>query len=400
MKFTNLDNAFLYLTSICLLSIMVLQLLFRRKLGDLVAGRLLLGYFLSYLYLIGITYLFVYGEGAMFAHTLRTGYIAILLMPPLAFFYMRQCLDPKPWAWKDTLHLLPVLMYMVDLAPFFALSALEKWHIYQQMTAVEYRLGLSQGKWMPTYGYLTIRTVQMLVYWVLQWLLLRKWNKHPDHPLRVNSPYTWKWLHIFLYTQAITFLLPVLGITLRNSHLEVVIFSASAAGAMVVQCFYLLLHPEILYTDTFQREAKMGPQQMNQEKPDDDAKIVEKRLSVEEVAEMKPVLTELMQRAQPFNQHRYTLRQLSDDTGLSAHKLSAFIHQEYGLHFNDYLNRLRIDAVIKKLDSGEWSNKTLEAIAQECGFQSRATFIRAFKKEQGMTPGEYLDRQNQPQSAE
>ena len=34
--------------------------------------------------------------------------------------------------------------------------------------------------------------------------------------------------------------------------------------------------------------------------------------------------------------------------------------------------------------------KTLEALAQESGFNSRGTFIRVFKKKTGKTPSEYL----------
>jgi AraC-like DNA-binding protein len=54
------------------------------------------------------------------------------------------------------------------------------------------------------------------------------------------------------------------------------------------------------------------------------------------------------------------------------------------------LNRYRVNLFIEKIEHQENKLKTLEAIATECGFQSRATFVRAFKKEKGITPSEYI----------
>jgi AraC-like DNA-binding protein len=62
------------------------------------------------------------------------------------------------------------------------------------------------------------------------------------------------------------------------------------------------------------------------------------------------------------------------------------------MNFNDYLNKYRLEMVTARLDAGENAQKTLEAIALECGFQSRVTFIRAFKKAYGVTPTEYLNQ--------
>ena len=58
--------------------------------------------------------------------------------------------------------------------------------------------------------------------------------------------------------------------------------------------------------------------------------------------------------------------------------------------FREFLNRYRVDYFKENLEKPGWKNLTLEAIAAECGFNSRITFISNFKKITGTTPSEYI----------
>jgi len=403
MKFFAGDVPFFYLLSICLLVIIVLLMVLRRPKGDVKAGRFLLIYFCSYLYLIAITYLFVYGNPIPFIHALRTGHIASLLMPVLAFFYVHQLLFPFRWRWHHVVHLLPVLVFIVDFAPFFALSATEKAQHFARMDAAEYRIGFSQGWFMPRFGHIAIRTLLLLVYWLLQFRLLLQARQQDYHPLRLQYPYTWRWLHLFIITQGFIFIFPLLGTVLKDAQAEAVIFSMAAAGTMAIQSFYLLLHPEILYTETFGKTfAEPNPVVAP-------APLPEARLQVQDDATHKVLLPparpqpadfehvaaavqQVLDNKRPFTQQGYSLHNLAEDTGYSAQKLSAYINASFAMNFNDYLNKYRLEMVTARLDAGENAQKTLEAIAFECGFQSRVTFIRAFKKAFGVTPTEYLNQ--------
>lgn len=60
------------------------------------------------------------------------------------------------------------------------------------------------------------------------------------------------------------------------------------------------------------------------------------------------------------------------------------------MNFNDFVNYYRTEEVIKKLQSGKHNIHTLLAIAYDCGFNSKSTFNRSFKKQTGLTPKEYL----------
>lgn len=92
----------------------------------------------------------------------------------------------------------------------------------------------------------------------------------------------------------------------------------------------------------------------------------------------------------PFLKISYTLRDLARDLGISLHHLSAFINQHYGIHFNEFINRHRIDYFITHITKEELQNKKLDTIAKEFGFSNRNTFRIAFKKITGSMPSKYL----------
>jgi len=89
-------------------------------------------------------------------------------------------------------------------------------------------------------------------------------------------------------------------------------------------------------------------------------------------------------------QHGYSLRQLSDETRIPLHHLSAFINKHYRMNFNDFINEYRVAHCKEKLLNGECKHKKLEAIAGESGFNNRNTFTSAFKRVTGMNPSDFL----------
>lgn len=78
------------------------------------------------------------------------------------------------------------------------------------------------------------------------------------------------------------------------------------------------------------------------------------------------------------------------DTNVSI--ISKTINQGFKMNFNDFINKYRIEEIKKAFDKGEHKKTTLLGIAFDCGFNSKATFNRAFKKNTGFSPKEYLEK--------
>jgi AraC-like DNA-binding protein len=83
---------------------------------------------------------------------------------------------------------------------------------------------------------------------------------------------------------------------------------------------------------------------------------------------------------------------LSKDLDLKASTISQLVNQNTAYNFNDYINSYRVEETKKMLSDPEYSNYTIVAIGLEAGFNSKASFYRAFRKFEEMTPSEYLKK--------
>ncbi len=70
--------------------------------------------------------------------------------------------------------------------------------------------------------------------------------------------------------------------------------------------------------------------------------------------------------------------------------LSKAINNDYGLNFNDFINQYRIEMFLQMVKDRKHKTHTLSAIAEDCGFNSKATFNRAFKKKMNVSPTQYI----------
>jgi AraC-like DNA-binding protein len=118
-----------------------------------------------------------------------------------------------------------------------------------------------------------------------------------------------------------------------------------------------------------------------------------------QLAKIDLVLKNFISANKPYLQRGYNLRQLSEDTQIPLHHLSAFINQFYQVHYNDFINEFRVHYCQTKIRNDEWRAKTLEAIAEESGFNNRNTFTTAFKKVSGCNPSEFLKKVKQREIA-
>ncbi len=104
----------------------------------------------------------------------------------------------------------------------------------------------------------------------------------------------------------------------------------------------------------------------------------------------KSFVEEYLNRVRPYLVQGFSLQDLSNQTGINVPTLSALINKEYGMNFNDFINRFRVGYFKELLLNPMYHQWTLEAIAHQAGFNSRTTFIRAFTKFADCSPSEYL----------
>ena len=100
-------------------------------------------------------------------------------------------------------------------------------------------------------------------------------------------------------------------------------------------------------------------------------------------------LLHLMDEERLFLDPDLTLNKLSLRLRVHYNHLSRIINERFGLSYNDFINKYRIEEARKKLTAPEEKKSTILDIAYSTGFYSKSVFNAAFKKFTGMTPTEY-----------
>lgn len=91
-----------------------------------------------------------------------------------------------------------------------------------------------------------------------------------------------------------------------------------------------------------------------------------------------------------FLEPRFTLDALARHMGLNQNYASRAVNEGLQTSFSDFINGLRVEYAAERL--GEGGGNVLE-VALDAGFNSKASFNRAFKRHTGMTPTQFRAQQ-------
>lgn len=87
-----------------------------------------------------------------------------------------------------------------------------------------------------------------------------------------------------------------------------------------------------------------------------------------------------------YSDYNFSVQQLANHFSLSMSYVSRIFKEQTQMNVSDFLNEVRIEQAKKMLKEG---NDSLKDIVQQIGYSDSSSFIRKFKKQVGMTPGEY-----------
>lgn len=107
----------------------------------------------------------------------------------------------------------------------------------------------------------------------------------------------------------------------------------------------------------------------------------------------KQKLEDFISSNQAYLQPNFTLKDLANGTQMGIHEVSEIINSGYGMNFNEFINRYRVEEVKKRLLNSENDHLSIIAIAYDSGFNSKATFNRVFKQVTGLSPSQFKKNQ-------
>ena len=123
-------------------------------------------------------------------------------------------------------------------------------------------------------------------------------------------------------------------------------------------------------------------------------KYLKSGLSAEMAGNLHSRLTQLMESEKLYTESELSLSQLANRLNTLPNYLSQVINDKEGKNFYDYINMLRIEEFKTLVSRPENRKYTLLSLSYDCGFNSKSSFNKNFKKVTGLSPSEYLNHLN------
>lgn len=116
-------------------------------------------------------------------------------------------------------------------------------------------------------------------------------------------------------------------------------------------------------------------------------KYADKKIDLSEATVLINALKKVMKEEALYKNANLKSSDVAKKIQLTTHQFSQLLNDNLGKNFARFVNEHRIEEAKERLLSS--TNLTLEAIAYECGFNSKSTFYTTFKKIVGVTPSQF-----------
>lgn len=310
-------------------------------------------------------------------HVIGTAHIFWYIFGPLVYYsFKKYVYNDYRFSLRDTVHLYPLVFYLVIAYPFYVLNGSQKISAYLSDIEPAARINISS---LFLYGL-------VIAYTFLCLKLItgskRRLLNVPDNKKKIVK--SWKILFksaagIYIFFALSLFILEYLGLNLSVMQQISYFLFALVFYFIVIK---MLRNPiELSYVNILPDNSLPG-------KPKYSKSSFEKEKAGEYIDQLQNLMTE----EKPYLKNNLTLPVLAEMMNLSTHHLSQLLNQELKMNFVEFINYNRIKEAQKLLNDPEYVNHTILAISFEVGFNSKTSFNRTFKKYTGMTPSEYLQR--------
>ncbi|MDM1046119.1 helix-turn-helix transcriptional regulator [Myroides sp. 1354] len=189
------------------------------------------------------------------------------------------------------------------------------------------------------------------------------------------------WIMIFmaLISLGVIFYNNVLYYDLSVTYLALLCFSVVIFNYYMTRLKYVKVVP--VSESTVQTEPLIDDQAL--------LKYEKSKLAEEVLIAYKVKVEQVLQDKKSYLKISFTLDDLERESKIAKHHLSQFFSTTYGMNFNAYINKLRVEYAKELLEKRNF-DISISELGDECGFNSRTSFFRAFKKYEGVSPSEYI----------
>ena len=367
----TLDVWTILLFSSAVIGYFLAVLLFHHKRGNKEANRLLSLLMIVIALLITEYLLFNSGIYVAIGIPLFITTPLIFLIGPLYYLHSNTLIKGKIKL-KPThiFHFLPFILCLINYIDYYL--ALVSYFAGNKAANFDFIIRING------YAYTGIEILQIAVYVIAVYILFKRYKNNLSFNVNSFELIRTTWLQrlsfvLFVYLLFKSSALFYLILTNYIAQIEY-LMTLSLSAILYVIAYSSISLPEILSGSLKNGLVK---------------KYQKSFLSEEQSRSYMEKLRDHMRQNKPYLKPDLKLSDLAANLSISTNHLSQMLNQEAKTSFFDFINYYRIEEVKRRLSNPEFKNFTILSIALECGFNSKTSFNRVFKKSMGMTPSEY-----------
>ncbi|ASK30182.1 AraC family transcriptional regulator [Chryseobacterium sp. T16E-39] len=321
-------------------------------------------------------YLFLTNQYTEYPSSVFLGFTLPLLYGPFLYLYVKKQTSPKPFSSLLLLHFLPFLMCNLLFLSFYTASFSERISIFKQ----EGR-GFNTELLIRLYGIY----ISGIVYVAVSFLLLYRFRKNMVQQFSNTEKINFNWLLYLIIWMGL-----IWGLVLLNQNADIV-YGAVAVFIMWLGYFgikqvQVFNQPNSFFTI---EESEDEADEVVHIVDSEDKKYQKSGLTEQSIEDIHRRLIIVLNEEKPFINPNLTLNELAELLKVHPNYLSQVINSRENKNFYELINEKRIEEFLNKIVEPESKQYTFLAIAFDCGFNSKTSFNRNFKKYTGVTPTEY-----------
>jgi AraC-like DNA-binding protein len=293
------------------------------------------------------------------------------IIAPLIFLYFKSLFfNHTSFIKNNSIHFIAFLLYfLVYTIPRFV-NILTEPDIFRHLYQIYKYVNIALVKDLFFIGYCML-TLQLFYR-------VKKTMKHNYSDIKEKD---FSWLQIFLLSMTAVILIDLI-ITLSE-----IFFNYSSFRDGFITLIFLIIAMIILGYNGLKQSTIFLPYFLLKKQETNSNYDVSK--FTESSDELKVKIKGVLEDNKMYLNQDLNLRILAEKAHLSERQLSAFLNNEMRVSFYDLINSYRIIEAKKRLLSRDYDKFTMEGIGHSCGFKSRSSFFKIFKKETSVSPSAY-----------
>lgn len=358
------------------------MLLFTKK-RKTISDKILALFFIVFSLNIGLSYLDVYNRNHGFPYPvfILTAAPFLLLHGPLLWLYIK--------SYTDQFFKLKTV-YLLNLIPFAVMVIQLTFEIYILPANEKIEMVQTESfKYSLSYSIFVLAiAISPIIYFYFGLQSIYRYKLKIEGYFSQKAGIDLRWLKViigsWLFMQLIVNAFFIADLFVPVASFGLMQFLSFATGAVYVVFigFYGLKQENVFLTHTIQID--LEKEARNHLKDN-----YEKLVTAAENEFVKQLLNHMSEH-KPYLEAEITLKILSNQLKVSPEFLSEVINTDFNKHFFDFINYYRIEEFKSQIKNEKNKKLTIIGIAYDCGFNSKATFNRVFKRSTGLTPSEYI----------